>query len=216
VTRLTCYHGSPGAASDFERLRNALAGLVVVGVPRAERASEGFFLGYSWGAHPAICQGSEAPDCRGLILVSPYLKAAQPRGAFYLLLLRTVLAVPPLRRKFARDFLVKTAAPSPVPESYQALSATIEQGLYRAVQEKSIWSHDTLSCLKAFVSKPVLIIYGEQDAVEGVTESVAGLRARLPNAEGVAIPDGGHALLWTHTECVAQAIATFTGKHGGD
>jgi pimeloyl-ACP methyl ester carboxylesterase len=215
MSRLSCYHGSPGAASDFDGMRPYLPGVDVVGLARSQGATDGFFLGYSWGTNPLLRDAVESRQCRGVIFLSPYLKPAPKRGSIYFALLRTLLSVAPLRRKFAQGFLTKTAAPAPVPPGYQKLQNAVEGALFEAVREKSLWEFDSRCGLDALAEVPILLIYGQEDAVDGTAESITLLRTRFPNAEVVAIPAGGHALPWTHTELVSQSIAGFIAKHGG-
>jgi pimeloyl-ACP methyl ester carboxylesterase len=165
--------------------------------------------------NPLLRDLSESTDCRGVIFVSPYLKASPARGAVYFALLGALLAVSPLRWKIARGFLKKTASPAAIPKAYCDLCGSIERGLFEAVREKSVWRHDGLRSLGAMAALPVLLVYGEQDAVDGTAESVALIRGVFPNAEVVAVPTGGHALPWTHTHLIAQSIAGFIIRHGG-
>ena len=60
------------------------------------------------------------------------------------------------------------------------------------------------------VATPAVVIAGRRDRVTPFAASEA-LAARLPQAELVAVPKGGHALHRTHPEVVAHAIRRMLG-----
>jgi non-heme chloroperoxidase len=70
------------------------------------------------------------------------------------------------------------------------------------------WREDFRADL-ARISVPVLIVQGAQDRVMPPTATGDRLAVMLSDARSTEIPDGGHAIAWTHPAEVNQALLGF-------
>ncbi len=61
----------------------------------------------------------------------------------------------------------------------------------------------------ARVTVPVLIVQGAQDRVMPPGATGTGLARMLPDARLVVIPEGPHAIIWTHAAEVNRAVLDF-------
>jgi non-heme chloroperoxidase len=83
----------------------------------------------------------------------------------------------------------------------------------------------------ARITVPVLVVQGGQDMIarpEATADELPGLHRLLPGARHVLIPDGPHAIIWTHADQVNEALLDFmqstcryrrksaAGQHGDD
>ena len=66
----------------------------------------------------------------------------------------------------------------------------------------------------ARITIPVLVVQGSQDRVmpPGATGRPA-VQPAQPGARHVVIPDGPHAIIWTHADQVNQAFLEFIRDH---
>jgi len=62
------------------------------------------------------------------------------------------------------------------------------------------------------VTIPVLVVQGAQDQIMPLAATGDRLAAMLPDARRTVIPDGGHAILWTHPAEVNEALLDFLGS----
>ena len=62
------------------------------------------------------------------------------------------------------------------------------------------------------VTVPVLVVQGAQDQIMPPAATGERLAAMLPDARRTVIPDGGHAILWTHPAEVNEALLDFLGS----
>jgi pimeloyl-ACP methyl ester carboxylesterase len=76
---------------------------------------------------------------------------------------------------------------------------------------RTLYSHDRVMALSAFVETPVLVICGSEDLLTPVEHSQA-ISQVLPNAELVVVPGGGHVVLLEHNEAVNAVIVPFVRK----
>jgi pimeloyl-ACP methyl ester carboxylesterase len=163
---------------------------------------------------------AEDGECRGLILIAPFLGPAKPLPAALVGLLRAVPLPLPLialqKKRIVAKFLRQTAAPAAIPATYQALAPALAKAtlLYHAVLEKHESQINPLAlCLKlASAQLPLLILYGKEDQVHGASSALQFLERHLPTATREAIPDGGHALLWTHAAQLGVLITHFCSQ----
>jgi non-heme chloroperoxidase len=75
----------------------------------------------------------------------------------------------------------------------------------------STWHEDFRNDLKK-IDVPTLVIHGEEDRI--VPFSAAGARTAklVKGAKLVAIPDGPHAVTWTHSDVVNRELLNFLGQ----
>lgn len=85
-------------------------------------------------------------------------------------------------------------------------SATRTESVARYL--RTLYTHDRVMALTAFESIPVLVICGDADLLTPVEHSEA-IRATLPHAEMVVVPDGGHVALLEHSEAVNSVLLPF-------
>lgn len=224
-----CFHGSPGHPDDFVPLQTKLSNTHLVLQNRlANRpdvlsfpptAAKRFVLGYSWGSRIALsavaAQKVEAVD--GIILVAPFIKANPLSPAKKFLLRIPVLGTLLLKsatKKTVEDFLVKSSSPQNVPAAFRQ---TAEQhyttdALKLAVFEKESIRSELKNDLQVIAQSkiPVLLIYGDSDATSDYATHLGPIKNAIPHAQEVVVKDGGHALLWTHTDELVSQIQNFT------
>ncbi|MEU3045656.1 MULTISPECIES: alpha/beta hydrolase [unclassified Streptomyces] len=73
--------------------------------------------------------------------------------------------------------------------------------------------HDKTEALGVFSGTPVLVLSGDEDLVTPSTHSEA-IADRLPHAELVIVPDGGHLVMLEHPEAVTDRIADLLVRAG--
>jgi non-heme chloroperoxidase len=77
-----------------------------------------------------------------------------------------------------------------------------------AVGSAAAWREDFRPDL-ARITIPVLVVQGAQDRITPPHATGNRLPGLLCNARYVLIPDGPHAIIWTHADQVNQALLTF-------
>jgi pimeloyl-ACP methyl ester carboxylesterase len=78
---------------------------------------------------------------------------------------------------------------------------------------RTLYRHTGYPGLESLRSKPVLLICGDKDPITPLAESEE-MKQRLPEAELVVVPDGGHVVLMEHAEQVNEAMLEFLEKLG--
>lgn len=225
---LVCFHGSPGTPDDFLELEPYFRGFhferpVRPGYPDASffrstlckgRSDGRILVGYSWGCLAALREAAEFPTrVAAIILISPYLYP-QPAS----LVLRTLIRTPLLgnallaRRgpAIVEQLLTRSASPIAVPDSYRQLAPRLARpaSLRAAVLEKSepgMSADDALDLVREW-EIPLAMIRGADDQVSPADEQIIPVRHRAPGFIEYCFDNAGHALLWTNTKEVANAI----------
>ena len=99
------------------------------------------------------------------------------------------------------ETVLQTALASPHPQSLT--------GFLR--QSEAVVAHDTLYRLSA-IRCPTLVSVGDEDVLVPPRFS-RELAARIPGAELVVIPRGGHVCLWEHPDAFNDVCLSFLDKH---
>ena len=73
------------------------------------------------------------------------------------------------------------------------------------------WHEDFRNDLKR-IDVPTLVIHGEQDRIVPIASAGARTAKLVKGAKLVSIPDGPHAVNWTHAEVVNQELVNFLGQ----
>ena len=219
-----CYHGSPGTSRDFHTLAGELCDFALQPVARGQTVSTAssdsggtFYCGYSWGSLLALRDGARDKGCRGIILIAPFLGPDKPLPTTVTRLLRSIplprALISVMKDSIVAKFLRKTSAPCAIPTAYADLQADLANTglLYDAILEKHEVRVDfaTIFAQLALAGPAVLVIHGERDQVTGASAHAAFIRDLLPEGSVKAIPDGPHALLWTHAGQIAKMIENF-------
>lgn len=76
---------------------------------------------------------------------------------------------------------------------------------------RTLYTHARYPTLEALRDKPVLLICGDLDEITPMGHSEE-IKARLPAAELVLVPDSGHMVLLEHHEVVTEAMLEFLEK----
>jgi pimeloyl-ACP methyl ester carboxylesterase len=76
---------------------------------------------------------------------------------------------------------------------------------------RTLYGHARYPALEALWNKPVLLICGDQDPITPLANSKE-MKARLPHAELLVVPDSGHMVLLEHADEVNQALVRFLEK----
>jgi non-heme chloroperoxidase len=63
------------------------------------------------------------------------------------------------------------------------------------------------------IDVPTLIIHGDSDRILPLESTAARLPKLIKNSQLVVIPDGPHAINWTHTERVNPVLLDFLKKN---
>jgi len=119
----------------------------------------------------------------------------------------------PIPAAAARDFQASTAA---LPMSARFFETMVSELMRSAPQ---IWDEFAEDVHNAEIAEalrrvtiPVLLLWGEKDAMLGRAEQDA-LLARLPRARLVVLPGGGHAPHWETPERIAKEVLGFLDQH---
>lgn len=103
------------------------------------------------------------------------------------------------------------------PQPSRALVSYVEKMNSRTSTEtvarylRTLYTHARYPALEALRDKPVLLICGERDEVTQLAHSQE-MKARLPDAEMIVVPDSGHMVLLEHHELVTEALLEFLEK----
>lgn len=107
-----------------------------------------------------------------------------------------------------------TPRPSPALVSYveQMNARTSAETIARYL--RTLYTHARYPALAALRDTPALVVVGDKDMITPVTHSEEILR-RLPDAEFVKVPDGGHVVMLEHADEVNDALLTFLQRYSG-
>lgn len=225
---LVCFHGSPGTPDDFRELEPYFRGFRLVrpvrpGYPEANfsqstlnqgRCDGRILIGYSWGCLAALREAVEFPTrVAAIVLIAPHLYP-HPASRLMQTLLRTPILGRSLLARRGRSIvdqlLTRSAFPVAVPDSYRQLASRLAHpaSLCTAVLEKSepgLFADDALDMVRKW-QIPLAMIRGADDQVSPAENQVIPVRHRPPGFIDYCFDNAGHALLWTHTKEVANAI----------
>jgi pimeloyl-ACP methyl ester carboxylesterase len=229
MNELLCFHGSPGLPEDFDAVASRLAPLPVVGLPRegypgakaipGKKQARRFVVGYSWGAKVALEWAStHSEEVSGLILISPFLSPSKPTGLAKRLLVSLPVLGDTILKKAApgaiETFLVDSSSPSAVPDFYRAQKASLcrPEILRASLLEKGGAPLDFTALQATLSPLPVLLVWGAQDKTAAESEHVAPLRKLFARLKEKKVEGGGHALVYTHADSVADEIKAFLSE----
>jgi pimeloyl-ACP methyl ester carboxylesterase len=222
------FHGSPGSPNDFVPLSRHLPDFNFVKIPRKgypsynqnEQELIGRFpsliLGYSWGCRDALeFYYRRSSQIRGIVLVSPFISNTY-KSSF---LKKISMSVPVLRRtyahtfskSFANEYIESTASPNLVPEEYRNNFQYYSnpQIFLRSIEEQNEPQHISYATILRSINTnkvPLFVVYGKRDPIKSVEMSMRMIKTIVSQAVFCCIEDAGHALLWTHTNKVAENI----------
>ena len=223
---ILAHHGSPGSNRDFLHLKFLLPEFHFDFFDRVEKKLTGnapplIQLGYSFGSVSAIITAAQSMSTERVILISPYIYPDTKVGKILKNILNTKLLRDPLLKligpKKIEHMLITSAHPSPVPSIYHedSISYLAPERLSHAVLEKEFDTEELFKALKTLEERktPVHIIYGDQDQTSSFEGQIMPL-LEFSNIEAICIKNGGHALLWTHTETLSKKIKELGEKIG--
>jgi pimeloyl-ACP methyl ester carboxylesterase len=229
---LLCLHGNPFQGQEFDALIPSLQGdfnPVVVkrllnatslesllqSINATAKVSGGGPFGivaYSWGAYLALAYLNRFPEnVTGIVLINPLVKETKKVCPFG----KTLLSVPLVGtltlkwrgKKMTANLLERTFSP-------EKPSAEVRKILEKDLVQPQVW-RGSLKYKKLMLSQPlptlapstckIKVLYGARDSVAPMEEQQPSL-ASLMGVETVIIPNAGHALPWTHTATVLDAI----------
>jgi len=176
-------------------------------------------VAYSLGAAVAMAYAATYPDdVAGVVTISghvlPYRVHVGPLAFFatrpWIAGVSSNTLLVPVGRLVGRAILRKACAPRPVPPWYQrvALSMALRPRTFRFAPAELVGSARELRQLAeryAQVSVPVTVLTGHGDVISRSSEA-RHFHRRLPNANLIVVPDGGHALHATHPDLVVAAV----------
>lgn len=229
-TKINTHHGSPGSPKDFFHLKLIMPEFQFIGRDRVteniiNNQDEKYIeLGYSFGCYHALLSAIEHKNqISHIFLIAPYLVPEKQSG----FLLKTILGVSPLRDlilkskapKAMEEILVKTSFPKEVPEIYKIDSKEYldTKRLAHALSEKNTDNNFLHQIFKELEKKgiPITLIYGKKDKTSREETQVDPF-LRYKNVSVKFIEDGGHALLWTHTEKLREIITDLLKNNKGN
>lgn len=222
--KFTCFHGSPGAPSDFHQLVQALNECTFNTPNRYNNEKftmEDYIIGHSWGAKIALenCfnhfqKNNVLP--KGIILIAPYIFREEKNSFLKKLTLKTPFFGSKLLKhageKSLKDHLAKSFSPQTIDEQLQSnLLKTYcrVKSLKKSIFEKDDDQVDHLiSFLKNHHIK-LLIISGADDLVSPLEQQTRPLVQMISHdcpVKSVELQQQGHALLWSATDQIAHII----------
>ena len=223
---ILAHHGSPGSNRDFFHLKVMLPEFHFDFLDRVENKSTNtsppnIQLGYSFGCVSAINRAADNDSTERIILISPYLYTEKKVGLVLKHIMNTKALSKPLLNlmgpKKIEKLLVNSSSPHGVPDIYRedSYSFSKPERLSHAIIEKEHDLSTLFASLKTLEKRkvPIYIIYGDNDLTSSYDDQIKPL-IEFSNVELFSIPNAGHALLWTHTEILANKIKSFTEKIG--
>lgn len=212
--KLNCHHGSPGSPRDFFHLKLMLPQFEF---STRDRVHQQFIkhndenlieCGYSFGCYHALVSALEhSSQVKKVILIAPYFFQEKKTG----FLVKTLMSIGPTRDAILKskaplaieEMLTKSSSPKEVPENYRedAKDYIDPKRLAHAMLEKDFDEKLFWITLKELEKRkiPITIIYGKKDKTSREEVQIDPL-LKYKNIKTISIEDGGHALLWTHTQ----------------
>jgi pimeloyl-ACP methyl ester carboxylesterase len=220
-SKIICaHHGSPGSARDFFHLKLLLPDLHFIFTDRvldpatnSSVDSSNVQLGYSFGSVHAIISAAKNKKTEKVILIAPYLfPESTPSGIMSSVFSVNFLANAILTKiapKKIEEMLVKSSHPKAVTDKYKedAKCYLDPQRLKHALLEKKFNSDELFQALKELEKRniEIFIIYGTEDQSSSFQNHIRPL-LEYKNIKTYEIKNAGHALLWTHTDLLANLI----------
>ena len=224
LLKIACHHGSPGNARDFLHLKLITPELHFVSPDRVlenqstELSECVYQLGYSFGCYHALIEANKNPKTKIIFLVAPYLfidkkispimKSLLGFGVFKNQLL------PKLANAKIEKMLLDSSHPKRVPKHYKKDAETYLEGerLAHSLLEKDIDQGLVEKTLQELEKKniPIIVIYGDSDLTSKKDQQISPL-LKYQNVSLSMIQNGGHALIWTHTEELSKIINSTLG-----
>lgn len=220
--KINCHHGSPGTPRDFFHLKLILPQFEFT---TRDRVNESFLkhndpefieCGYSFGCYHALISALEhSTQVKNIILIAPYFFQEKKTG----FLVKTLMSIGATRDAILKskasaaidEMLIKSSYPKEIPDQYRedAKDYIDPKRLAHAMLEKDIDEKLFWATLKELEKRkiPITIIYGKKDKTSREEIQIDPL-LKFKNIKTVAIEDGGHALLWTHTSQLKTIIET--------
>jgi pimeloyl-ACP methyl ester carboxylesterase len=203
----------------------------VIGVLDAFRISAAFLVGHSFGSRAVAQAALTHPErVRGLVLVDPALTFEAP-GASQATLLDAALRISPLRtalaastfgnplfmRKLIQLFVADPARVTPYwvpyrqPRDVKGTSRAIGDWLPQLLA-KHDGSTSSDPAAYAHLTRPVLLIWGEQDTTTPVSLAES-LTHRIPGSQLITMPGVGHMPPIEDADAVHQIPLEFLAAH---
>lgn len=212
--KINCHHGSPGSPRDFFHLKLMLPQFEFSTRDRVHQQfikhnDENFIeCGYSFGCYHALVSALEhSSQVKKIILIAPFFFQEKKTG----LIVKTLMSIGATRDAILKskaplaieEMLTKSSSPKDVPENYRedAKDYIDPKRLAHAMLEKDFDEKLFWVTLKELEKRkiPITIIYGKKDKTSREEIQIDPL-LKYKNIKTIAIEDGGHALLWTHTQ----------------
>jgi acyl-CoA synthetase (AMP-forming)/AMP-acid ligase II/pimeloyl-ACP methyl ester carboxylesterase len=218
---ILAHHGSPGSNRDFLHLKVLLPEFHFDFFDRVENnyansTAPHIQLGYSFGCVSAIIAGALNTQTEKIILISPYIYPEKKIGLVLKNIMNTKLLRNPLLKLMAdkkiEQMLITSSSPKDVPANYQmdAKDYLKSERMAHAILEKDFDTEKLFQALNTLEKRkiPIHIIYGEKDLTSAYEKQIMPL-LEFSNVDKVSLSDAGHALLWTHTEQLAELIKSL-------
>lgn len=222
------HHGSPGTPQDFRHVGGALRDLGQILTPdrtQKKQASspEGklHHIGYSFGCVEALKSAANNPDkTASVTLIAPYIFINKKMGAAAKVIMKTPLFSSLLLKKMAPKSIEKmlrdSSYPCDIPPQYQedAKAYFNPELLKHSMFEKEEIMSSVENALKILkdANIPVTLIRGAQDKTSPLDQQITPLKDSIQVNE-YCLENAGHALLWTHTQRIAEIIKEALGKN---
>lgn len=235
---LLCLHGNPSQGQEFDPILPSLEEMgiqpiihkrplkgcmhlepLLQSINATVKVSGGGPFGlmaYSWGAYLALAYLRRFPEnVTGILLINPLLVDKKPLN----LRTRILLSTPILRtlicklksRKMAIDSMNRIFFPEEPSEEVRAsLYPFLAQGfVWRgAAIYKKLMMNFPLSTTLPALQTPIRVLFGENDEVAPKLEQMQFLQT--VNQLNFKTLPAGHAIPWTHSQCVIDEIKSMT------
>jgi pimeloyl-ACP methyl ester carboxylesterase len=171
-------------------------------------------IGHSLGGILTLWWAARHPDRAAALVIedSPLRSGEDFRPAFDGWLKLNALSLPELRHYYASEY---PAWPPAMIEARARDMAGTSRAVFAELREDSLANHgvDRLREIEGITS-PLLLIHGDVETGGMVhPEDIAELPRRLPQAQTIRIPGGGHTLHRSHREEFLAAALPFLREH---
>jgi pimeloyl-ACP methyl ester carboxylesterase len=171
-------------------------------------------IGHSLGGILTLWWAARHPDQAAALVIedSPLRSGEDFRPAFDGWLKLNALSLPELRQYYASEY------PEWPPDMVEARSldmANTKRAVFSELRADSLANHgtDRISEIEGITS-PILLIHGDLEAGGMVhPEDIVDLPQRLPQAQTVRIPGGGHTLHRSSKDAFLDAALPFLREH---
>ncbi|MCB9091846.1 MAG: hypothetical protein H6621_03045 [Halobacteriovoraceae bacterium] len=209
---MTTFHGSPGSIRDFLPLDEHMKDYLIT----EDLENSEVWVGYSWGCLKLL-NSLQNSNVKKVVLISPFLPMEPVRG-----LKKFIISLPWIgkfllklkREKILGDFIKQSFCGKDGKNEYQNYIKSIVtvDKLFSSIEEKDeffLTEKMIEECKGSLSGITPLVIWGKSDRTAKLNEELKKLSQIFEDVIVKEIEKGGHALMWSHPQKIANLIKKY-------